>query len=789
LPCRCVKNCHHRLQYYVDVVEHRQGTLFGNRRNRNQSKADRLNNAKQIREKKRAEVIEARRMAGSMPPRVVAIMPLSGEVNVGAFWDAFVGACRTEQEVHNGMDVDGKSHEAMASMVPVTVRAGRQNKVKVTIIPPPADMMDPLSLIDISKCADFLLCLIPGHADAVPVDACGSHALRVLRSMGMPSTLAVTHTSTVLDSATKPSGNVLKERSAAKKRAGEALSGFIPADHYKLMAADTPVDFKQIVRHVTDSALSTPVWRQQRPHVIASDAEFVCAPGRMEGNLVVTGYIRHKALTAQQLIHVPGAGDFQIEKIESSIEPIIKDNNNNSDHRPCQNMEIGGAVIAVSTPEERESLVRENDVDPLDAEQTWPTEEELAEAAKSRKRRLPKGTSDYQAAWIVDEDFSDESESDADDHNSLDLMRDADEDAEWRMDDTGTEFDPAEFNKIDLDDNEAAKAREEDAARRAREADDVLYPDEFELHHDVPARRRLAKYRGLKSFRTSPWDPREDLPMDYARVFAFENFRRAQKRAVDLSNKVNRGGAVGAAIGTYARIHICNVSQSDALKIVERITASSRGMAPPLSLWGLLQHEVKLSVLNFSVKKEAGIDEPIANKEELIFVTGVRTYPARPIYSTDEHGADKHKMERFLHDGRTAMATIYGPITYPPSPLLAFKKNTMTGKLTLVATGSLKSCNPDRVVVKKIVLTGFPVKCHRSKAVVRSMFFSPEDIRWFAPVELWTKHGRRGRIREPLGTHGLFKSIFDGPLSQQDTVCMSLYKRVYPKWPETFTTM
>ena len=209
---------------FVDVVEHRQGTLFGNRRNRNQSKADRLNSAKQMREKKRAEVIEARRMAGSMPPRVVSIMPLSAEVNVGAFWDAFVGACRTDHDAQkqNGMDVDEMRHEAM---VPLTVHTGRQNKVKVTIIPPPADMMDPLALVDIAKCADFLLFLIPGHADAVPVDACGSHALRVLRSMGMPSTLAVTHTSTALDSTMKTGGNVLKERSTAKKRAGEALSG------------------------------------------------------------------------------------------------------------------------------------------------------------------------------------------------------------------------------------------------------------------------------------------------------------------------------------------------------------------------------------------------------------------------------------------------------------------------------------------------------------------------------------------------------------------------------------
>ena len=32
------------------------------------------------------------------------------------------------------------------------------------------------------------------------------------------------------------------------------------------------------------------------------------------------------------------------------------------------------------------------------------------------------------------------------------------------------------------------------------------------------------------------------------------------------------------------------------------------------------------------------------------------------------------------------------------------------------------------------------------------MFFNPDDIRYFKPVELWTKHGLRGHIREPRGT-------------------------------------
>lgn len=50
-----------------------------------------------------------------------------------------------------------------------------------------------------------------------------------------------------------------------------------------------------------------------------------------------------------------------------------------------------------------------------------------------------------------------------------------------------------------------------------------------------------------------------------------------------------------------------------------------------------------------------------------------RSFTARPVFSTDDPNVDKHKLERFLHDRRQCVATIYGPIQYPPLPLLAFK--------------------------------------------------------------------------------------------------------------------
>jgi pre-rRNA-processing protein TSR1 len=168
---------------------------------------------------------------------------------------------------------------------------------------------------------------------------------------------------------------------------------------------------------------------------------------------------------------------------------------------------------------------------------------------------------------------------------------------------------------------------------------------------------------------------------------------------------------------------------------------------------------------------------------------------------------DKHKLERFLQPGRATVASLYGPIHFPPAPILLFKDNGPDTVPSLVATGSLLEVwrgarpalagawltrglgrvqvQPRRTIVKRIVLTGEPFKVHHRAATVRFMFFQPDDVRWFRPLQLRTKGGRIGHIRESLGTHGYMKCLFDGPLKQQDVVCMHLYKRAFPKWGST----
>jgi len=40
-----------------------------------------------------------------------------------------------------------------------------------------------------------------------------------------------------------------------------------------------------------------------------------------------------------------------------------------------------------------------------------------------------------------------------------------------------------------------------------------------------------------------------------------------------------------------------------------------------------------------------------------------------------------------------------------------------------------------------------------------------------------------------VGTHSRMKAHFDRPIQQNDTVCLPLYKRIYPKWGDSYKSL
>lgn len=101
----------------------------------------------------------------------------------------------------------------------------------------------------------------------------------------------------------------------------------------------------------------------------------------------------------------------------------------------------------------------------------------------------------------------------------------------------------------------------------------------------------------MKSFRTSPWDPKENLPQHYARIFQFMNFNKTKKRV--MHEEVD-----DILSGQYVTLHIKDVPKS----LIETLDAKI------LIISGLLKYENKISVLNFSVVKHSFCNDTIRSK-------------------------------------------------------------------------------------------------------------------------------------------------------------------------------
>jgi len=245
--------------------------------------------------------------------------------------------------------------------------------------------------------------------------------------------------------------------------------------------------------------------------------------------------------------------------------------------------------------------------------------------------------------------------------------------------------------------------------------------------------------------------------------------------------------------GQYVTMDIeFTLPHTDGISTIKKIKDSKI-----LILFSLLKHENKLSVMHCQVQRNEADKTIIKSKEELYFQIGFRTFAARPVFSEANLNCDKHKFERFWLTDRFSVASIYAPITFHPSPVLVFKRAPLPApspeeilmgieqqyKMVLIGTGSLGGVDPDRIILKKVILTGHPIRVRKKFAVVKHMFYDPMDVRWFKPAEMVTKHGLRGHIKEPVGTHGLLKGVFSAPIKQNDTVMLILYKRVYPKLP------
>jgi pre-rRNA-processing protein TSR1 len=647
------------------------------------------------------------------------------------------------------------------------------------LCPRPNDL---LANLDSVKITDVLLCVYDSSSASSfdTLRKTTDSILNAIYSHCLPTTVHAVHGLEAV---------AVHKRSEMRKTIQKSLETLFPDQ--KFHSLDSRVDAQQVLNIVGNCKRRRLSYKERRSQVLVDKIEFVPSAADPEiGTLKAYGFVRSQTLNVNQIIHIPGLGNYQMSQVEVVDDPYrssVKKVKSNSNEVEMDALETDQTRVYKADPFKQESLETENEIDPMEGEQTFPTPEDIAVAQDEhlkRKLKVPKGTSDYQAAWLVDEDEEagdedgdddDEFESDYDEDDYDDAMDRLDPIEEEESDDDQSEFDDEQFEtrtmtEVGEDEYDQKLNMDEEMQtldKIKEEKMNEMFPDEVETPLDVAARNRFARYRGLKSFHKSAWDAKENLPQDYSRIFQFQNFNRSRKIVFQQLDDVE-----GPTPGEYVCVSLLQVRQS----AVQLYQNTDR----PLILYQMLRHEQKMSLINVILKKHPNFTQPIRSKERLVFHVGCRRYTACPIFSAHSNG-DKYKYERFMRSDIPIVASFYAPITFAPASVCVFKQMG-DGTQHLVATGSVMSVDPNRVVVKRVILTAHPYKIHKSFVVLRYMFFNREDILWFKPVELRTKYGRKGHIRESLGTHGHMKCVFDRTIKSHDTVMMNLYKRVYPKW-------
>ena len=465
-------------------------------------------------------------------------------------------------------------------------------------------------------------------------------------------------------------------------------------------------------------------------------------------NANLYGYIRGNTLIEGKYIHITGFGDYKVLNIEISNDPLPVKSKYEKMNEKTEKKKKNEKNMELDDNKKVKKEIN-NEIIESHPENTNLNKENIPEIINDE---LPKDKKEN------------EMKKNEDDDEEIDFnidIKDDDEDISYHSD-TNNE-DEEEKKKI-------SNKHKNKTNIKYRSKEEMEFQDEVDTPIDMLAKERFKKYRGLESMKNGNWNPLENLPKEYGSIFSFENIRNTNRLAVKFS--IENGEKIS---GNYIKITIKDFNFDD-LKYIK--------LDIPIVLSTLLDHERKLCVMNYKISPYFEQKDEIIqnlNKKVLECQCGFRRYLIKPIFSIDIYkNSDKIKYEKFLSKDKFYICTTYSQLTYSNSPTLLFTR--LNGELSLVGSGISLDSNAKKIILKKIILTGYPVKIKKKKAIIRYMFFNPTDVNYFKPIQLTTKNGLRGNITESVGTHGYMKCIFNDFIKSNDTVCLNLYKRVFPVW-------
>lgn len=177
---------------------------------------------------------------------------------------------------------------------------------------PTTGLGNELAALDCLKVCDTTVLLLSANSPEDEIyDKWGKRFINMAVAQGIPTPIIA-----LMDLESVSPARRAKTKIAIQKY----ISKSFPAE--KLMCLDTNSDASNLFRRIGGQKRKLLHNKENRPHLFAEDVEFV-QNGKNEniGTLKLSGHLRGMSLNVNDLVHIPGLGDFQMSQIDLLNDP------------------------------------------------------------------------------------------------------------------------------------------------------------------------------------------------------------------------------------------------------------------------------------------------------------------------------------------------------------------------------------------------------------------------------------------------------------------------------------
>lgn len=242
-----------------------------------------------------------------------------------------------------------------------------------------------------------------------------------------------------------------------------------------------------------------------------------------------------------------------------------------------------------------------------------------------------------------------------------------------------------------------------------------------------------------------------------------------QEMGDDIDRKIQ---LVGYFSGLYLRFVIKNIPA----EFLEMFNPTE-----PLLAGGLNAEETTHQLVVARIKRHRWYPKILKSQDPLLISMGWRRFQTQPIFATeDPNNRSRYLKYTPLH--MHCLASFYAPVTPPNTGFLALPiRNFRVSNFRLPCTGYTIGNDMSTSIVKKLKITGTPVKIEKTTAFIKGMFSSDLEAAKFIGAKVRCVSGIRGIIKAvPKGKNGLIRATFEDKIFPSDIVFIRSWVPVEP---------